>query len=59
MGRAKLILAAVTKSLDEHYRVLDDEKTRLRSVRIVVRMGTDGLKPETVLVSADYEEKKV
>ncbi len=57
MGRAKLILAAVTKSLDEHYRVLDDEKTRLRSLRIVVRMGTDGKLPAQVNISPEFEKK--
>lgn len=57
MSRAKQIVEAVTKALDEHYRTLNDDKTRLRSVRVLVRMGGDGKTPDQVNVSPEFERK--
>jgi hypothetical protein len=57
VSRAKNIQTAVTKALDEHFRTLNDERTRLRSVRVLVRIGTDGKTPEQVNVSPEFEKK--
>lgn len=57
MGRAMAIHAAVTKALDDHYRTLNDDKTRLRTVRVVVRMAEDGRTPDQVNVAPEFELK--
>jgi hypothetical protein len=53
MGRAKLIHEAMTQGLDEHYRVLENEKIKLRCVKIVVWMDAEGQKPDHVIVSPE------
>ena len=57
MSRAKHITDAVVKTLDEHFRTLNDEKQRLRSVRVVVRMDENGEEPKQTNVNIEFEKK--
>jgi hypothetical protein len=54
MSRAKEIVDAVTKGLDEHYRMLDDPKKRMSSLKVLLRMREDGHTPDKVFISPEF-----